>query len=41
VEFIPSFAEGTGPEDETTNPLDAEVETPEDKDRQDSGGPDI
>jgi len=39
LEFLPPSGEGDGPEDEATNSLDAEAETPEDEGREDSGGP--
>ena len=39
VEFIPSSGDGDGLEDEATNPLDAEAETPKNEDHEDSGGP--
>ena len=37
VEFISLSDKGDGPEDEATNPLDVEAETPEEEDREDGG----
>ena len=41
MEFIPLSGESDGPGDEATNPFNAEAGTPEDEDREDSGGPNM
>ena len=41
MEFMPPFGEGDDLEGKATNPLDAEVEAPDDEGRDNSGGPDV